>query len=177
MTIFFISDTHFSHANFLKFTDDAGNLIRPFASVEEMNERMIEGWNSVVRDGDKVYHLGDVTFRYDKEFREIMSRLRGRKRLLLGNHDLIKGTHLLDFFEKVSLWRVFKDENFVCSHIPLRSDQMRMAQFNVHGHTHQNVVSGVPYINVCVERVNYTPVALEEIKSMVERRTKLWLSD
>lgn len=174
--IFFISDTHFCHANFLKFKDDAGNLIRPFASVEEMNERMIEGWNSVVRDGDKVYHLGDVTFRYDKEFREIMSRLRGRKRLILGNHDQIKGTTLIDFFEKVSLWRIFKDENFVCSHVPLRVDQMRKSQFNVHGHTHQTVVSGVPYINVCVERTDYTPVAMEEITDRVRTRAELWLS-
>lgn len=168
-TIFFISDTHLNHENFLKFRDEKGELIRPFASVEAMNERIIEGWNSVVKDGDKVYHLGDVSFRYGRELSAPMSRLRGKKRLLVGNHDRIKGTNLCDCFEKVGLWRLFKDEKIICTHVPLHPEQMRHAEWNVHGHMHQNVLNDPRYINVCVERLNYVPISLDELVSKTTR--------
>lgn len=159
---FFISDTHFFHANILKFTGEDGKRIRPFNSLEEMHEYMIEKWNSVVKDNDNVYHLGDVTFQYHRGFNELMSRLKGRKRLILGNHDKIKGTNLMDWFEKLDLWKGFKEFNFTASHMPLRLGSFRDGAVNVHGHTHQNMVEG-PYINVSVEVRDYTPVHIDEI--------------
>lgn len=169
-TIFFTSDTHFFHANFLTFTDDAGRVIRPFSSVEEMNEHIIEKWNSVVREGDKVYHLGDVTFEYGGEFAKLMARLRGSKRLILGNHDLIKKTNLAEFFKKISLWRIFKDEGFVCTHVPLHPEYFRHAKINVHGHMHENVVDDPRFMNVCVEQTDYTPLSIDEIKAEIAVR-------
>lgn len=162
-SIFFISDTHLHHVNFLHFRNETGKLIRPFADVATMNEHIIERWNSVVKDGDKIYHLGDVSFRYGRELAEVMSRLRGKKRLLVGNHDRIKGTNLCDWFEKVELWRIFKDEQIICSHVPLHQEVFRHASVNVHGHMHENFLDDPQYINVCVERVSYVPVELSEL--------------
>jgi calcineurin-like phosphoesterase family protein len=167
--IFFTSDSHFDHANFLKFTDDDGKLIRPFASVEEMNETMISRWNAVVKPQDKIWHLGDVTFRPEK-FARIASRLNGHKRLLLGNHDDARCFEVMRWFDKVQLWRIFKDENFVCTHIPILSGQFRhKVQFNVHGHLHQNVIDDPQYINICVENTNYTPISMDELKQRCRR--------
>ena len=160
---FFISDTHFFHENILKFTGDDGKRIRPFNSMEEMHEYMVAKWNSVVHDNDNVYHLGDVTFRYGKEFNELMSRLKGRKRLILGNHDRVKGTDLLKWFEKLDLWKGFKEHNFTASHIPLMLNSLRDGAFNVHGHTHQNCLEDAHYINVSVEVRDYTPVHIDVI--------------
>jgi calcineurin-like phosphoesterase family protein len=166
--IFFVSDTHFDHGNFLKFEDDKGQKIRPFNSVEEMNETMIERWNSVVKPHDKIYHLGDVTFRPNK-LAAIMCRLHGHKRLLLGNHDNGASYELTRWFEKVHLWRIFKEENFVCTHIPIRQDQFRYkVEYNVHGHIHQNVIDDRQYINICVEQTNYTPLSMDEIKARMK---------
>lgn len=162
----FISDTHFFHANMLKFTDNRyldKPRIRPFSSLEEMHELMIQNWNMHVKDNDYVYHLGDVTFQYHAPFSELMSRLKGKKRLIVGNHDKIWNPALRKWFEKADLWKGFKDGNFTASHLPLRLDGLRDGAFNVHGHTHQNFMGDPRYINVCVEVRNYTPVHLDTI--------------
>ncbi len=168
---FFISDTHFFHSNILKFTGDDGNRIRPFNSLEEMHEYMIEKWNSVVNNGDYVYHLGDVTFRYDGAFNNLMSRLKGDKRLIVGNHDKIWNPALQINFEKVDLWKGFKEYNFTASHMPLRLEGLRDGKFNVHGHIHQRMMADPHYINVSVEVRDYTPVHIDQIEAEIKKAT------
>ena len=51
---FFTSDTHFGHANVIKFDN------RPFANIEEHDEELVRRWNAVVKPGDVVCHLGHV---------------------------------------------------------------------------------------------------------------------
>lgn len=167
----FISDTHFFHTNILKFTDGNGKCIRPFNSLNEMHEYMIKQWNSVVGKNDYVYHLGDVTFQYHKGFNELMSQLNGAKRLVVGNHDKIWNPNLMRWFEKADLWKGFKDFDFTASHIPLRLESLRDGNYNVHGHTHTNVLEDPHYINVCVEQVDYKPIHIEEIASKIKSAT------
>lgn len=159
----FISDTHFFHSNMLKFVDNHGHRVRPFGSVEEMHELMIARWNSCVKDNDYVYHLGDVTFRYDKPFNELMSRLKGHKRLIVGNHDKIWNPSLRTWFEKVDVWKGFKQENFTATHFPHLLSGLRDGDFNVHGHMHQNHMADPHYINVSVEARDYYPVHMDKI--------------
>ena len=85
---FVISDTHFYHENIIKYCN------RPFKSVEEMNEIMVDNWNHIVQPQDHIYHLGDVSIeRGSKNSQQarrlirLIQRLKGHKRLLLGNHD------------------------------------------------------------------------------------------
>jgi calcineurin-like phosphoesterase family protein len=171
--IWFISDTHFFHDNILLFRDRQENLIRGryFSSSAHMNECMVSNWNESIKPQDKVYHLGDVAVgvRQQSEFTELMQSLNGHKRLLLGNHDHIHQPAYREF-ERIELWTggKFKQYNFVCSHIPLRPDQMRDGEFNVHGHIHQNLVPDPHYICVCVEHTSYRPVHLDEIRKRIE---------
>jgi calcineurin-like phosphoesterase family protein len=171
--IWFISDTHFFHDNILGFKDRDGNLIRgrQFSSSGQMNEYITENWNERIRSQDKVYHLGDVAVgvRDQDKFTELMTWLNGHKRLLLGNNDHIEQPAYKSF-ERIELWTggKFKQYNFVASHIPLRKDQMRDGEFNVHGHIHQNVMSEPGYINVCVEHTDYKPIHLDEIRKRIE---------
>ena len=88
--IWFISDTHFNHSNFLKFTDADGKLIRPFDTIEQMNELIMGNWADTVKPGDIIYHLGDVYFGSHDEAGKMLRKLPGRKRLIVGNHDDIK---------------------------------------------------------------------------------------
>lgn len=61
--IYVISDTHFGQESSLKWLDDEGNKVRPFDTVEEMNNTMITNWNNTVKPQDHVYHLGDVVMK------------------------------------------------------------------------------------------------------------------
>lgn len=169
---FFISDTHFFHSNILKFTDSQGKKTRPWDTLDDMHEYMVKKWNSVVKNNDNVYHLGDVTFKYDKDFNNLMSRLNGRKRLILGNHDKIKGTNLLQWFEKVELWKGFKEYNFTAVHIPLMLQSLRDGAYCVHGHVHQNSLNNPNYINVSVEVRDYTPVHIDQIAKEIKAAHK-----
>lgn len=78
--VFLTSDTHAGHVNVINFCK------RPFATVAEMNQAMIDRWNSVVCPDDDVYHLGDFAFG-PAVVREFAAALNGRIHLCLGNHD------------------------------------------------------------------------------------------
>ena len=62
----FVSDTHFNHANIINWsapdTTPLGERYRPFETVQEMNDEMRRMWNLRVKPDDTVYHLGDVAF-------------------------------------------------------------------------------------------------------------------
>lgn len=164
----FISDTHFFHANILKFMNGEERLRKEFSSLEEMHETIVDNWNSCVNNNDYIYHLGDVTFQYHKGFNELMHRLKGKKRLIVGNHDKIWNPALMRHFEKVDLWKGFKEFDFTASHMPLREGSFRDGAYNVHGHVHANTVEG-PYINVSVEAIGYRPINIEEIVSIIKK--------
>lgn len=171
--LWLVSDTHFDHANILKFKDSDGRPTRPFDTVEQMNETMIDRWNSVVKPGDKVYHLGDVVFGEDKAawMSKHWPRLNGQKRLIVGNHDRIKLLSSGGWFSKVDLWRMFPEFGLLLTHVPVHPSTLGESHrfgegkmVNVHGHIHTNPSPDGPYRCVCVEQINYTPVNIEEIR-------------
>lgn len=129
-----------------------------------MNERMIDNWNRVVRPGDKVYHLGDVFFGDKEWFKKHWPRLNGSKRLVIGNHDDVKFLSSGGFFQKVMMWRPFKEFGLLLSHVPLHEDHIRGHGVNVHGHIHEKTPPKGPYKCVCVEHINYTPINIEKLR-------------
>lgn len=165
---FFISDTHFGHANILQYEPVA----RQFVTVEEMNEAMIDRWNRVVQPFDKVYHLGDFCF--GAKNIEIAGRLNGQKRLVLGNHDIYPIPEYLKYFKSVHGVRFWGD--CILTHVPVHPDSLgSRAKYNIHGHLHsKNVmryghmdkemcVKDNSYINVSAEQNNLTPINADVI--------------
>lgn len=163
MIDYFISDTHFFHGNILKFTGDDGNLVRPgFRSLEDMNECMITRWNETVTPQDRVTHLGDVSWRYGDQLRDVLKKLNGRKRLLVGNHDDIPKLLSLGVFETIELWIGFN--NCILTHVPMHPCSLFDKKLNIHGHIHEKDVGDSRFVNVSVERTNYYPVTFEWIE-------------
>lgn len=136
---------------------------------------MIENWNATVKhDEDIVYHLGDV---YMGNSGRVLHRLRGRKRLILGNHDNGKDQHLLNHFQKILVWRMFPEFGLLLTHVPVHPETLNPNKCprNIHGHIHERRVKPLwgdkeldqeddRYINVCVEHTNYAPVNIEELR-------------
>lgn len=158
---FFISDTHFGHSNILNFKDSEGKPLRTFSCAEEMDEHMADCWNSVVQDQDTVYHLGDVVI--NRRFLPIMDRLKGRKVLVKGNHDIFKLRDYVKYFDDIRAYKIFPEYRIICSHIPIHPSSLERWKLNIHGHLHSNALPDPKYFNVSVERINYTPISLEEI--------------
>ena len=166
--MFIISDTHFSHKNILVFTNNDGQKIRPFTCLDEMNETIISNWNKTVKPNDIVYHLGDFTFGGKQNIAKFASRLNGRKRLILGNHDY-DAKDYVEHFEKVMSFHEMKKLRIpvVMCHFPLHlsSFQYRVGDngINLHGHIHDKTIDDPRWVNMCVEHTNYTPVHIEDI--------------
>jgi calcineurin-like phosphoesterase family protein len=161
--VFLISDNHFGHANILNFRKQNGDRLRAFDSVEEMDEHMIEQWNSVVRPQDHIYNLGDVVMR-QQVMDVVMPRLNGHKRLVRGNHDIFRTKHYMRYFDEIYGLRVL--DNMIFSHIPIHPESMGRFKANVHGHLHGQHTLGGKYIDVSVEAVDYTPVPLYKLSEM-----------
>jgi len=179
LTRFFVSDHHIDHVNIITFCD------RPFASVKEMNEKLLEFHNSVVRPSDHVTFLGDVTMRRggraDQEwFIKEMKKYNGHKRLHLGNHDHFPiSVYLMAGFEKIySTWR--DEHGILYSHIPVHPKSMGTHIANVHGHIHnlrpfepviqvdgEGRIRYKPYINVSVEAIDYLPISHEDLMQKI----------
>ena len=174
MSIFFTADNHFGHSKSLSFIQPDGSPLRPFSSCEEMDETMVEKWNLKVGKNDTIYHLGDVAI--PRQSIKILGRCNGRKILIKGNHDTYRIQDYLPYFEDIRGACFFRPGSIfagglVLTHIPVHPDNLQgHYRGNVHGHLHchQVIDNGQVdrrYFNACVERNNFSPVALEDVVS------------
>lgn len=164
---FITSDHHWGHSAMIRMED------RPFSSTDEMDEAMIDAWNSVVKKADHVIHAGDLVMRRQDADR-ILSRLNGTITLIIGNHDKFVG-HLMknNLVQKVLESRIFSDGGgFMVSHRPQTLSSMFHVSVSVHGHTHSRdphpeYFPGAQHVNVCVDRIGYVPMAWEDLVTKV----------
>ena len=169
--VFLVSDTHFGHAGVCRFLRDDGNKLRPWDDPDEMDEAMIERWNSVVRMNDKVYHLGDVVI--NRKALSTLYRLNGDKVLIKGNHDIFKLEEYTEHFRDIRGYHVLN--GMILSHIPVHEESIARFGVNIHGHLHSNRVmkNGAidpRYFNVSVEQIDFTPISLEDLKLRVKEQ-------
>ena len=171
--VWFTSDLHFWHKNICKYCN------RPFDTVEEMNEALVTNWNSVVKEDDIVFVLGDLGFcGYDK-LAPYIERLNGKKYIVQGNHDSDKivaklyDANLIEDYYKLTTITIEGDpelpsQGLTLCHFPMIDwyDKERGA-WMVHGHQHQ--LPGTPSCSVMhwdvgVDKNNLTPVSWEQLK-------------
>lgn len=156
---FFAADTHFQHKNIIAYDNC------PHATLEEHDEDIIRRWNKTVRDGDTVWFLGDLTLSHRCDVIEHFARkLRGRKRLIMGNHD----SRPVDFYYKCGFERVYDypvivKKFFILSHKPVNLAP-GMPFFNIYGHVHNHPKFETRTENsfcACLCRHDYKPVTLD----------------
>ena len=166
--IYFTADTHFGHQNILWMCN------RPFATIEEMNATLIENWNSRVKGNDTVYIIGDMFFRC-KEPEPILRQLKGKKHLILGNHDgsWTQYVTLEAYFESVNTMLETTDgkRGLTICHYPMLSWRRAKQTYMIHGHIHNDtrmdfwpLLCARPHVlNAGVDINGFMPVTFEEL--------------
>ena len=155
--VFLIGDTHFGHKNIIKYEP----AHRPFATIEEHDEELIRRWNSVVSNKDTVWHLGDVLFGVDAF--NLLPRLNGTKKLVMGNHDSYPVTKYAEHFTQVR--GAAELGGYLLTHIPVAFSQGERYKGNIHGHLHSHTLDGGFHHNVSAEQINLTPIAFDALKA------------
>lgn len=176
--IWFTSDTHFGHDKEFVWK------VRGFESCEEMNEALVERWNERVKDGDSVYHLGDVMLGEPTNL-QYLGRLNGRIYIVLGNHDTNNRINLYNSLPNVisTKWAIRQKINgyhFYMSHFPaitsnLEKESLKQCLINLYGHTHQktNFYLEYPFMyHVGVDSHNCEPISIEQIIYDLEMKAK-----
>lgn len=180
--VFLTSDLHFYHERIISLCN------RPFDSVEEMNEKLIENWNSVVGKNDIVFNLGDFCWGGTTKWNSILERLNGHQYLILGNHD---EKNLKDnsrqYFEHITYqmsihidgWKLYMNHYpFLCFGGAWSPERFVAQAF---GHTHFYPGSTgmdckrLQYLfpsqyDVGVDNNNYTPISWKSFKDIVEKQ-------
>ena len=138
---YYISDLHLFHENSIKFDE------RPFGSLDEMHETIKKRWNSKITNGDKVFILGDISYRgKNEDLIAYLSTLKGQKILVKGNHDDISDYRYHQLFAEVCDYKEIHDSangenyNLVLSHYPIFSwKRMGKGFILLYGHTHDSI--------------------------------------
>ena len=174
MTDWFTGDMHFGHQNIIKYCK------RPWKTAAEMDEGLIENWNSVVEPNDPVYILGDVAFCGPDKATRLVQRLNGRLHLIAGNHEArnLKS----EMFRSCFLWieqlkeiRV-KDETIdrgfqklVLCHYAMRVwNGSHYGVPQLYGHSHGTLPPLGRAVDVGVDAWSWFPASYSAVKGRLE---------
>ncbi len=153
----FIGDLHFSHV----FMADH----RKFQDTFYHDEHIIDMWNRTVHKKDLTFILGDISIGNNNAYK-LLPRLKGRKVVILGNHDPRQYTKdLLKYVDQVA--GVIKYKGFFVTHIPIHPTEFTYGRQEIHGnihaHTHENTIDDYHYICVSAEQIDYKPITFDRI--------------
>lgn len=164
--IYLFSDTHFDHSNIIKYCN------RPFHSAKQMNQELLLNWNNNIKDNEIVYFLGDMSYGRGRHPIDYwLGKLNGEISYIRGNHD----TDTIIRAKVIQDRHGIKYDNyeFLLMHDPHRP--FGYEGWIIHGDKHNNNMKEYPFINqknktinVCAELVDYTPVNIDRIISLIE---------
>ena len=160
--IWFVSDLHFGHNNIISYCQ------RPWTSVEEMDQALVDNWNEFVRGNDIVYCLGDMAFHnYDR-----IGQLNGIKVLVPGNHDHERHKkvfpHVQEVRPELTYIKLGKDSRFALCHYPIESWR-REYPMHLHGHSHGASITRHNRLDVGIDATKlYRPIHLDEVHELIQ---------
>ena len=161
-----ISDLHFDHENIIKYCK------RPFKDKEEMNQTLLENWNSTIKETDTVFFLGDMAFGKGSHSSDYwLKKLNGKIYFIKGNHEKV---HYETSYNQAIL--NYKGNKFFLVHDPSLVPK-HWNGWVIHGHHHNNHLDKYPLvnkqnktINVSCELTEYKPIKLSEIISKIKEK-------
>jgi len=128
------SDLHFWHKNILKFSKEH----RPFDTIEEMNNYIVNKINDTCTEDDTLYHLGDFSFAGKEKTRAVLDRIKCKIVFILGNHCY----HMKSLYEEYGEVLMYKETKVngvktVLFHYPIATcNGQGRGSVHLHGHCH-----------------------------------------
>lgn len=134
----YIADMHLGHTNVLRFDN------RPFENIEVMNDVLVENWNHKVVENDDIWIVGDFCYRSGNDPSYFLRQLKGKKHLIVGNHDraTLNSKNALKHFVSIERIDYVKDSNkdVVMCHYPIAEwHGSRHGAIHIYGHIHSRV--------------------------------------
>ncbi len=178
MTLWFTSDTHFGHENIIQY------CYRPFSSVQEMDDKLVENWNRVVKPDETIYHLGDFTLAGENTARTYFQRLDGKIHIVPGGHDwkwlrgevyFSRSGHqviILPLLHTIKVPHPNQDtpQLVVLCHYAMRVwDRSHYGSWHLYGHSHGNLPPLENSLDLGVDNWRYQPLSLKEIGKEINR--------
>ena len=163
--IFFTADTHFNHANIIRYCG------RPFSSTDEMNAAMIENWNDAVKPRDTVYHLGDFGF---GGIEDVLRKLNGKIILIVGSHDQA-ALKFKDRFKEVARMMeiAYQKQHIVLCHYAMRTwRNSHRGSWHLYGHSHGTLPDDPRSLSldIGVDCHDFRPLNLNEVADIISRK-------
>lgn len=185
MAIFFTADSHFGHANIIRYCkrpwlqegdlDEKGywkNKTIALMRQKEMDRDLIINWNNTVGRKDTVYHLGDFCMGYSAEdFKRYKWQLNGNIIFVQGNHDkaMLKAMDPPPHLRKIGI----NGQTIILSHFALRVwDKSHFDSWHLYGHSHGTLPGQGKSIDVGVDTsyANYAPISFDKVKEIMLSR-------
>ena len=175
-TIHFTSDLHYYHKNICRYSG------RPFSSVEEMNEALIDNHNKVVKPGDTVYNLGDISFGSYEDSKNILRRLNGNIHIVWGNHDKTLQANVSDLIKSDIIKSAqhyleinYNRQHFVLFHFAMRTwNRAHHGSIHTFGHSHNSLPpfgkSADVGVDSTVFTTEYRPISVDEVMEFMNNQ-------
>jgi calcineurin-like phosphoesterase family protein len=176
--IWFTADTHFGHANIIKYCS------RPFHSAEEMNQTLIQNINDCVHSSDTLFHLGDWSFGHEKitqSAEKYIKQIHCKNIIIIhGNHDphyanglprkefaqLFAGCYQ-NFRLQCDMGPGILGEIFMFHYACRVWDKSHHGSIHLFGHSHGTLSPWPNAFDVGVDKHNYKPVSLPQVADLV----------
>lgn len=167
MNYWFTSDTHFGHKNIIKYCD------RPFNNAKEMDEALIDNWNSHVGENDIVWHLGDFALDSTRRIERLVQILNGQINLVYGNHDRNSkracGFNWKGYYKEIYIDR----QKIILFHYAMKVwNKSHHGSYLLYGHSH-GTLSDDPNslsMDVGIDCHDYRPIHFDEVKDIMDNK-------
>lgn len=173
--LWFTSDLHLGHKNIIKYSN------RPFNSVEEMDESLINNLNKLVKSDDTLWFLGDFCFSNDNQLLNYRKRINCNTiNIVLGNHDKVKYASFKDnfnivcnFYElKIKEYNLDTDLVVLCHYALKVWNRSHHGTWHLYGHSHGSLPDDPTSksFDCGVDCFNYKPINILEVSDIMSRK-------
>lgn len=160
MKYFFTADAHLGHKNIIKYCN------RPFDSVDEMDNEIINRHNSIVTKEDTVIYGGDFTLTKKGAAQNYIDRLNGKHIFLKGSHDHWLPNNAPTIHEL----KIGKEYIVICHYAMRRWARSHYNSWQLFGHSHGQLEPIGKQWDIGVDNNNFYPLSYDDIKTIMVTR-------